>query len=219
MWPIVWIHNRFSCTGVNCDFSVSTSPIICCNRFTVAGHVANCDNVQVHLIRPPLSITGVVALSVFSFTGDVILWRFNWQTLVHSHLLAHRTDREVHWEATFHIGYRLRCVSCPRIHLLQNVELFLLSIPTIKEWILFVSLILIARFPKLPAKRLCSVEPGIKWQWWHQFCGFKCGFITIHLHRGLTIPQRTPNRWSPMAQFVTILFLHPHNFRHFSFLA
>ena len=27
-WPIVRIHNRFSSTGVNCDFSVSTSPSV-----------------------------------------------------------------------------------------------------------------------------------------------------------------------------------------------
>ena len=33
-------------------------------------------------------------------------------------------------KGNFHIGYRLRCVSCPRIHLLQSVELFLLPIPT-----------------------------------------------------------------------------------------
>ena len=45
------------------------------------GHVANCDCVPVHLVRP-LSVIGVVARSVFSFTGDVILWRFHWQTLV-----------------------------------------------------------------------------------------------------------------------------------------
>ena len=175
MWPIVCIHNRFSCTGANCDFSVSTSLIICCNRFAVDGHVTNRHCVHVYLTRPPLSISGVVARSVFSFAGDVILWRFNWQTLVRSHLLAHRTDSEVHWKATFHIGYRLRCVQWSRIHLLQNVELFLLSIPTIKEWILT------ARFPKLSSKRLHSLEPRIKWQWWHQFCGLKCGFITIHL--------------------------------------
>ena len=143
--------------------------------FAVEGHVANCD------VRPPLSNLGVGARSVFSFTGAVILWRLNWQTLVHSQLLAHRTDREVRREATFHIGYRLRNVSCPRVHLLQSVELYLLPIPTIKEWILFVSVLFTARFPKLPAKRLSPLEPGIRWQWWHHCCGFICGFITIHL--------------------------------------
>ena len=48
----------------------------CCTRFAVDGHVANCDCVQVHLVRPPLFIIGVVTRSVFTFTGDVILWRF-----------------------------------------------------------------------------------------------------------------------------------------------
>ena len=99
--------------------------------------------------------------------------------------------------------------------------MFLLPIPTIKEWILFVSVILIARFPKLPAKRLCSLEPRIWWQWWHQFCGFKRGFITIDLITVvcLTVRQRTLNRWSPMAHFVRFLFLRPQNFRHFSLWA
>ena len=73
-------------------FLVPASLTTCCNRFAVDGHVANCDCVKVHLVRPPLSIIGVVARSVFSFTGDVVLWRFNWQTLVHSQLLAHRTS-------------------------------------------------------------------------------------------------------------------------------
>ena len=59
------------------ESTVPTSLTICCDRFAVDGHVANCDCVQVHLVRPPLSIIGVVARSVFSFTGDVILWRFN----------------------------------------------------------------------------------------------------------------------------------------------
>ena len=66
IWPIVWIHNRFSCTRVNCDFSASTSLTICCNGFAVDGHVATCDCVLVHLVKPPLSIIGVVARSVFS---------------------------------------------------------------------------------------------------------------------------------------------------------
>ena len=79
-------RNHFSCTGVNCDFSVSTSLIICCNRFAVDGHVANCDCVQIHLIRPPLSTIGVVARSVFSFTGDVKLWRCKrWYTPIFWH--------------------------------------------------------------------------------------------------------------------------------------
>ena len=81
-----------------------------------------------------------------------------------------------------------RCVSCPRIHLLRSVELFLLPIPTIKEWILFVS---IARFPKLPTKHLCLLEPGIRWQWWHHFCGFVCGFVNIHL---ITMVRHTTSK-------------------------
>ena len=64
----------FSSTGVNCDFSVPTSLTICCDRFAVDGHVANSDCVQVHLVKPPLSIIGVVARSVFSFTGG-FWWR------------------------------------------------------------------------------------------------------------------------------------------------
>ena len=51
----------------------------------------------------------------------------------------------VHSEGTFHIGYRLRCVSCPGIHLLHSAEVFLLPI---QEWVLSVSVIFIARFPK-----------------------------------------------------------------------
>ena len=58
-------------------------------RFTVDSHVSYCDCVQVHFVRPPVSIIGAVAWSVFSFTGDVILWPFNWKTLVHLQLLAH----------------------------------------------------------------------------------------------------------------------------------
>ena len=81
--------NRFSSTGDHCVFSVPTSLTLCCDKFAVDGHVANCNCVHVHLVRPPLSIIGVVARSVFSFTGDVILWRFHWQRLVHSQLLVH----------------------------------------------------------------------------------------------------------------------------------
>ena len=108
--------------------------------------------VKLRIVTP---LIGVLARSVFSFSVDVILWRFSWQTLVHSQFLAHRTDKKVHREAAFHIGFRLRCVLCPRIHLLQSVELLLLPIRTVKEWILFVSVIFIARFQKLPAKRFC----------------------------------------------------------------
>ena len=36
-------------------------------------------------------------------------------------------------------------------------------------------------------------------------------------HHDLTTPQRTPNRWSPMAHFVRSLFLR--NFQHFSLWA
>ena len=88
-------------------------PIVAAFRSTSSGHhspslelslgrsslsleMSNCDCVQAHLVRPPLSIIGVVARSVFSFTGDVTLWRFHWQTLAHPQLLAHRTDRKVH---------------------------------------------------------------------------------------------------------------------------
>ena len=82
-----------------------------------------------------------------------------------------RTSR---FTATFHIGHRLQCVSCPKIHLLQSVKLFLLPIPTIK-------VIFIARVPKLLAKRLCPLEPQTRWQWWHHLCGFVCGFVNFHL--------------------------------------
>ena len=57
---------------------------------------ANCDCVQVHLIKPPLSIIEVVVRSVFSFTGNVTQWRLNLQTLVHSQFMAHRTGQEVY---------------------------------------------------------------------------------------------------------------------------
>ena len=201
----------FPATESTVIFSVSTSLAVGFTKCTVDGHVAYCDCVQVHLVRPPLSIIGVVARAVFSFSGDVILWRFDWQTLVHPPLLAHRTDRKVHREATFHIGFRLRCVSCSRIHMLQSVELFLLPITTIMEWILFVSVVFIAGCPKLPAKRFCPLEPGIRWQWWNHFCGFICGFITI--------PQRTPNRWSQWHIFVRSLFLRPRSLQNFSLLA
>ena len=33
-------------------------------------------------------------------------------------------------------------------------------------------------------------------------------------HHGLTLPQRTPNRSSPMAHFARSVFLRPHNFQH-----
>ena len=70
-----------------------------------------------------------------SLTGDVILVSCSWQLLaVHTQLLTHRADREVHRSASFCIGCRLRCVPCPRIRLLLNVGLF---IPTIKERRLF----------------------------------------------------------------------------------
>ena len=64
---------------------------------------------------------------------------FNRQMSVHTQLLTH-------W-----------CVSCPRIHLLQNIRLFLLPIQTIEEWRLFVSAIPMARFPQLPAIHLCML--------------------------------------------------------------
>ena len=64
---------------------IPTSLTICCDKFAVDGHVADRDCVQVHLVRPPLSIIGVVTRcnfnwnfvrSIFSLTGDVILWSF-----------------------------------------------------------------------------------------------------------------------------------------------
>ena len=181
MWLIVWIHNCPSAPGSTVisryrprSPSVATSllsmdmlPIVTALKSTSSGH------------HSPSFL--VVARSVFSFTGDVTLSRFHLQTLVHSQLLAHRTGREVHEEANFHIRFRLRCVSCRRIHLLHSIGLLLLPIPTIKEWIVFVLVMFIARFPKLPAKRLCPLEPGSRWQWRHHFCGFVCGFIIIHL--------------------------------------
>ena len=57
IWRIVWIHHWFSSTRVNCDFTVPTTPTMCCEKFAVDGHAvdghaANCDCVQVHLVRP-----------------------------------------------------------------------------------------------------------------------------------------------------------------------
>ena len=89
-------NNRFSCTGVICYFSVPTLLAVCFTRFTVDSLLLIVTVFQVHLVRPPLSIIGVVAQSVFSFTGDVLLWRFHWQTLGQPQLLAHRRDRKVH---------------------------------------------------------------------------------------------------------------------------
>ena len=108
----------------------------------------------------------------------------------------------------------------PRIHLLQNVELFLLSIPTIKEWFLFVSMILIARFSVASRKgplfsrtwNQVAVVASILW--------FQTR-IQHHppRHRGLTNLKGPLNRWSPVAHFVRFLFLRPRNFRHFSLWA
>ena len=93
-----------SCTRVNCDFLVPTPPVICFNRFTVDRHVADCDCVQVHLVRThspslesSLEATSVgFVRSTFSLTGNVILWSFSWGVLVHTQLLAYRTHRKVY---------------------------------------------------------------------------------------------------------------------------
>ena len=90
--------------------------------------------------------------------------------------------REVHGEATFHIGFGLRCVSCPRIHLLQSVELFLLLIPTIKEWTLFVLGDLHCKVFETSHKNVSVLENQESGgSGGHHFCGFMCGFINIHL--------------------------------------
>ena len=53
----------------------------------------------------------------------------NWQMSVHTQLLTHRTDRTFTERQPLHIGYRLWCVSCLRIHLLQKIRLLMLPIP------------------------------------------------------------------------------------------
>ena len=99
--------------------SMDILPIVTAFRSTSSGH--HCASLELSLGRSFPSLE-------MSYCGALIGRR--WST---PQLLTHRTDRKVHWEATFHIGYRLRCVSCPRIHLLQSVKLILLPIPTTKE--------------------------------------------------------------------------------------
>ena len=55
---------------------------------------------------------------------------FHWQMSVHTQLLTHRTDKKLTERQLLHIGYRLWCVWCPRIHLLQKkTRLLMLPIP------------------------------------------------------------------------------------------
>ena len=51
------------------DVSVPTPLAICFNRFTVVRHVTDCDCIQVHLVRPPLSIIGVVTRGKFKWNS------------------------------------------------------------------------------------------------------------------------------------------------------
>ena len=159
----------------------------CFTRFTVDSHVAK----GVTAFRS--TSLSHHSSSEMSLGRSLLHWRCH--AVAHLQLLAHRTDREVHRSASFCTGYRLRCVPCPGIHLLQSVELLLLLIATIKDWILFDLVIEDARFPKLPTKRFRPSEPGIRWQWWW----FR---QPPPHHHGLTALNRTPSQCSPMAHVV-----------------
>ena len=110
---------------------------------------------------------------------------FGWHMLVQTKLLTHRPGGKVHRRATFNMEYRLLYISCSGLHLLQTIKLFTHLILAIKEWILVVTVIFIARFPKLPAIHLCLLEPGNRWQWRHHSCGFICGYINVNLIVGI----------------------------------
>ena len=126
-----------------------TSLTICFNKFPVDGHVANCDCVQVHLVRLPLFIFGVVARSVFSFTGDVLLWRLpasstlNGQGSSLRSTLSHRVQSSVRFVPKDPFVAKRRTCSC--------------SHPNNQGVDLFVSVILIAKFPKLTFPQSVSV--------------------------------------------------------------
>ena len=163
--------------------------------------------------------------STFSLTGN---GSFAWQMLVHTQLLTHRTNGDVHWKATFFTGHRIWCVSYPRIHLLQNIRLLVLPTPTIEAWRLFVSAVSIARFPKLPAMHfimlwsLCILEPRDRKRRWDDSSGFFKEFISITIIFGVTVvwqhlkgPQIDGPQWHILWCF-GIFFLATSN--TFSFL-
>ena len=71
--------------GVDGDFPVPASPAICFNRFTVDGHVADRDCIQLHLDRPPLLIVGVATRVGFLWnfvrsTFSLTCWPFDTQS-------------------------------------------------------------------------------------------------------------------------------------------
>ena len=91
----------------------------------------------------------------------------------HTEQTVEFTERQL-----FETGYRPRCISCPRIHLLQNIRLLMLPILTVEEQRLFVSAVSIAKFPELPTMHFimlcsfCLLELRGRWRRWHNSCGF-----------------------------------------------
>ena len=84
---------------------------------------------------------GDVARSVFSFTGDVVPWGFHWQTLVPASGTQNKQESSLRGNPS---------------HRVQTSVRFVPKNP-------FVAVTFIAKFPKLPAKRLCPLEPRIRW--------------------------------------------------------
>ena len=62
-----------------------------------------------------------------------------------------------------------------------------------------------------------SYKPRTRWQWWHHFCCFvpRIRHPPPH-HHGLTIPQKTKNKWSAMAHVVACVS-RPNNSDTFPF--
>ena len=116
-----------------------------------------------------------------SYCGAIIGRRWYPSSFWHTEQTGKFTERQL-----FHIGFRLRCASCIRIHLLQSVELFLLLIPTIEEWILFVLVISVARVSETSHKTFSVLE--------NQESGGNGGIISVVSCVDSSTSTRTP--WS-----------------------
>ena len=180
---------------------------ICCNRFAIDGHAANYQATALH----HWSCRSVGLL----FTGNVTLWRFNWQTSVHLQFpahTAHKTDRGSSFTSGTDFGaFRTQRSICCNA---SNCSCF----------------------PSQQSNNGSCSSPSHVFRnlpqnisiFLNQESGGNGGIISVvHVwihhhpppHRGLTIPRRTQHRWSPMAHFVKSLFLRPHNVQHFSLWA
>ena len=140
--------------------SMDTLPIVTAFRSTSSGHSAT---LELSLDRSSPSLE----MSYCGYFGALIGRRWYTPSFWHTEQTGKFTERQPFTSGTDFRAFHAQGSICCKA---SNGSCF--PSQQIIEWILFVSLIFITRFPKHLAKRLCPLEPGIRWQWWHHFCGF-----------------------------------------------